>query len=80
VSTILGTEESVDGDFHSPPPSTKRTEERRRERKVSTPMTLAWVSLYRQIVSRKPWPAATLQLERIVDKSGTRLGEVGEQH
>jgi len=31
---IVGTEESVDGDFPSSPPSAKRTEERRRETKA----------------------------------------------
>jgi len=43
VSMMVGTEKSVDGDFPSSLPSTKRTEGRRHEMKVLLLMQLAWV-------------------------------------
>jgi len=43
VSTMVGTEKLVDGDFPSSPPSTTRTEERRHEVKALMPKRLAWV-------------------------------------
>jgi hypothetical protein len=52
VSTMVGTEKLIDGDFPSSP-STKRTEERRHEMKALMPTRLVWVKSTLALVEMK---------------------------